>query len=415
MAFPDSPHIALGEGSQVGIITLWTRKEHVLSKVPSSLYAVASQLYSRDEGISALVRNLLADKRIRDIIIVGADLNTCAETLLALWENGVSDGRVTGAAGYVDPEIPSEAIDRLRKNVELHDLRAEKDYAKVAAFIQRLPKKASWGKSEMFPEPRITPPDVFPTAHQHAMRHESIDRAAIELAHLTGRFGDLLNVQVHLTASGKVPAELQDQEEAYTAHVLSREEGTYGERLHAAGLDAFVGRLTSEDVSVLLVEGASLDLLEVARKDGLHLSAHARTSTLSELPLLCSALFSLLETIASELDETAGTVTVTVGRFSGSPRRLREALQARAHVLRRTGDPRSNILIRIRDGRIWVTHLSPEGKRLEEFSGENARDLYKRLVVEHRITDLSHAAYLGYELARAEEALRSGGLYEQDA
>ena len=414
-----NPHMRYGTGTQVGILTLWTKKEHVLTHIPEELYAIASQLYSRDEGISQLMRGLLKNPQIRDIIMVGADLNKCSDTLLALWEHGAQDGRVIGAPGYIDTELPAQAIDTVRAHVTLHDLRTEKDYANVAAYIKALPKKEPWGAPQEYPQPTITPPTHFPTGHQHAIRHDSIERASVELAHLLARFGALANVHVHLTQQGTLPSQVQEQEETYTTNVLENLPGTYGEHLHKKQrLARLVQQLTQKQSAVITfgddVEEPLLDLVEVYYHDNaLHLTCHLRTTTLGEFPLLASAMFSLLTLIASELDEPAGTVTITTALLT-TTKRYEDAWSAKPHILRRQGDPKSNLLIRIRQGRIWITHLSPHGKRLEEFSAENAREAYKRLVVEHRITDLSHAAYAGYELAKAEHALKTGGMYEQD-
>ncbi|MFH1400358.1 MAG: DUF4346 domain-containing protein, partial [Nanoarchaeota archaeon] len=47
------------------------------------------------------------------------------------------------------------------------------------------------------------------------------------------------------------------------------------------------------------------------------------------------------------------------------------------------------------------------------YSGTNARDLYKTIVDAKEISRQDHAAYLGYELARAEQALRGKTRYVQ--
>ncbi|MFT4250270.1 MAG: DUF4346 domain-containing protein [Candidatus Woesearchaeota archaeon] len=336
MTFPKSPHLAVGEGKQIGILTLWTKKEHVMAQVPSSLYAVCAQLYSRDEGISNLLRSLLAHKEIRDIILVGADLNLCAPTLLALFAQGVDERhQVVGAPGYIDPELPREAIDRVRKHVTVHDLQSVKEYAEVAEYIKTIPKKPSWGEPEEFAKASISPPKTFPHPPQHSLIHPSLSDALIELARRHERFHTLTNVTITI---GSYPYE-------------EEHEFRYYEQLEFSDVENFV--IPEEKIVTIGIE---------------------------------------------ELLPTKEISAYTKKRFS----RYQQ------------GDGASNVLIRLHDEQINITHLSPAGKRLEVFSDTSAQRLYKKLVEEFRVSDLSHAAYLGFELARAENALKSGSLYEQD-
>ena len=78
------------------------------------------------------------------------------------------------------------------------------------------------------------------------------------------------------------------------------------------------------------------------------------------------------------------------------------------------GDRKGNLVIRVLDGQILVTHTSPEGKRLDEFSGTDIVVLYKKMLAEHRIGTLSHAVYIGTELQKAALALKKGIPYVQD-
>ena len=335
MSFPQSPHLAVGTGSQVGILTLWTKKEHVMAQVPKEKYAVCAQLYSRDEGISNLLRSLLEHKEIRDIILVGADLNLCAPTMLALWRNGCEDGRVIGAPGYIDTEIPTEAITRVREHVTLHDLQHVKEYEEVASYIDTLATKDSWGEPEVFAAATIVTPSTFPYAPQHQLLHSNIQDASIELAKRHARFGTLHNVQLTL--------------------------GTY------------------------------------PFEDG-HAYMHMQEMSFDEL-------------VALDIDPV-NTLTITIQSLEPSEL-IHEYMDKRVSRFKQ-GDPASNFLIRLHDGCINLTHLSPDGKRLETFSDTSAVALYQQLADEFRVSDINHALYLGYELARAQQALISGELYEQD-
>jgi thymidylate synthase len=64
---------------------------------------------------------------------------------------------------------------------------------------------------------------------------------------------------------------------------------------------------------------------------------------------------------------------------------------------------------------IAAKHHLPDGRETGfVFSGKNAVDIYKKILHENLISRLDHAAYLGKELARAEQALKSGQKYAQE-
>jgi len=58
--------------SNIGIITLWTPKERILSQLDPQDFAIGGQLYSK-AGISFLIRNVFANPRIRYLILCGKD------------------------------------------------------------------------------------------------------------------------------------------------------------------------------------------------------------------------------------------------------------------------------------------------------------------------------------------------------
>ncbi len=67
-----------------------------------------------------------------------------------------------------------------------------------------------------------------------------------------------------------------------------------------------------------------------------------------------------------------------------------------------------------KDGSILVEHYSYENKLLRKIKGKNSRDIYFTIINNNWITELSHAAYLGKELARAELSIKKGFKFVQD-
>ncbi len=67
-----------------------------------------------------------------------------------------------------------------------------------------------------------------------------------------------------------------------------------------------------------------------------------------------------------------------------------------------------------KDSSILVEHYSYDNKLLRKIEGKNSRDLYFTIINNKWVTELSHAAYLGKELLRAELSIKKGFKFVQD-
>jgi len=65
-------------------------------------------------------------------------------------------------------------------------------------------------------------------------------------------------------------------------------------------------------------------------------------------------------------------------------------------------------------GIITVEHYSYEDKLLRTIKGKDARSLYWTIIEKNWVTQLSHSAYIGKELAKAELSMKHGFKYVQD-
>ena len=63
------------------VVTLWTPKEVVAKGLDMSSISLVGQLYTK-RGINFIIRNILANPRIRKLYIVGEDLSGSGESLL---------------------------------------------------------------------------------------------------------------------------------------------------------------------------------------------------------------------------------------------------------------------------------------------------------------------------------------------
>ena len=80
-------------------------------------------------------------------------------------------------------------------------------------------------------------------------------------------------------------------------------------------------------------------------------------------------------------------------------------------------DPIGYFLIKVEhDKKQIVVGFCKEGNVVEKIiSGDDGEAIYNTILHEELVTSLQHAAYLGYELQKAEIALKLGLRYAQDA
>jgi len=108
------------------------------------------------------------------------------------------------------------------------------------------------------------------------------------------------------------------------------------------------------------------------------------------------------------------------GPFKGSVRISKEGIE-RLHAEPHhpedwVQDPSGFFIIRpdFEKGEIVVEHFDNDRKPLRVITGRTAEDIYHLIVKQGLVSRYEHAAYLGRELAKAEQALRHGMVYEQD-
>lgn len=456
--------------SEITIVTLWTRREEVVKAIDKSKYSVIGQLYSKDEGLNALVRNCLANKRIRHILVVGEDLTYTGQALVKLFENGVDKEKNIIGVEYasIDKEIPEEAIENFRKNVDLHDYRDLKDFSKLEKIIESiesLPKKGSYGKPEIFPEPQIEMPQMFPSEEVGFVISERlVGDAWLKVLKLIMRFGlvkrsqydikqkEIINLMITIEEedTDKIVWKdfyqfTKDELEKYIPTVTTPKEHTsleysYGKRLMKfRGIDQIeniVQELKAHDFTRRAVactwdvvkdiksdKAPCLDLVQcLIQDDKLYLTAFFRSNDMfGAWPMNVYALRKLQKIIAERIGVEMGSITTfscSAHIYKNNWEKADEILKNHQITARELGDPRGNFRIAVergkKDGKIKVIHTSPEGKRIDEFEGTKAIEIYRKMAKEFRVHDQFHAFDLGAELQKAELALENGLEYNQD-
>lgn len=77
-------------------------------------------------------------------------------------------------------------------------------------------------------------------------------------------------------------------------------------------------------------------------------------------------------------------------------------------------DPNGYFLFEIEDGYIYAGLVNDNNEMTLILRGKRAVDLFKVIIEKKLVSSLDHAAYIGYELGKAEESLRKNKKYLQD-
>lgn len=158
-----------GDGN-IAVVTGWTDKKIVASKLNKSEYAVIGQLYNPLRGISLLIRNLLANPAVGAIVILNAtreDKNAGGcQCLFDFFSNGFEIGKTdTGndcwvikskIKGWIDIEIDKTALDSI-KNIQVSFVDSISNAVNdVKIFSERIVFK-EWRQSLTFPMKEALP------------------------------------------------------------------------------------------------------------------------------------------------------------------------------------------------------------------------------------------------------------------
>ncbi len=447
--------------SNVAILTLWTRKENVTSKLHAP-YSVAGQLYSRGDGISTLIRNCLANKNIRHIVMVGSDLHGGGELLAKLFRDGVDEkNTIIGTNEALEKEIPKSAIDTFRKHVSLHDKRELADFSQLNEFITSLPRAGPYGEPEQHPKAEIVLPENFPADRMvFKVSGRYIGDAWLKILYNIMRFGyrktskyavdikELINLCTVISGENPDEPMLPDyfsfskkELDEYIETIVTPKhvEGviyTYGQRLRSfRGIDQI--KFIIEDIrkekdsrraiaftwdvekDMRADHAPCIDMVQALVQDKLHMTAYIRSNDMfNGWPKNAFALRKLQYMISEGCGVEPGLLTVISGSAHIYEKDFKRALSVAESYYgkgdEKICDPRGNFLIRINDGKIVVEHLDTAGRRIDAFSGKTAMDIYKKMAHELRVSDIGHAFDLGAELQKAELALKLGIKYVQD-
>jgi len=446
--------------SNVGLCTLWTKKDIVLENISPENYLVAGQCYNKETGISLIIRNALANKKLSKIVLCGADLNHAGDALIALKKNGLENYKIKGDGATLESEIPVEAIERFRNNVEIIDKRSEKDYNALNDFLKTIPKQAAWGEPEIYPRTAPKVPDIYPSEGTgFVIRDKKIGDAWLKILDTILRFGHIKPSQYDedqqeicglmsiitdedpkkIDWKDYFPFTKQNLEDylpqLMTSDLVGGVSYTYGSRLrNFKGIDQI-------DTMVKVLQKAlfsrravaitwdvekdhsnvtppCLDLIQALDQEKLHMTAYIRSNDIFKAwPLNALALRNIHAEISKKINAPMGDLIIISNSahiYQGDWEKTEKILEKNPVKLGRNPDPRGNILIEVENNKIKIIHQDPNGKEIGEFYAGSAKEAYTLIAESQMISKYSHALDIGTELGKAETAIKYGFKYIQD-
>lgn len=454
--------------SEVTIATLWTPAKLIADKIDPKLFSVIGQLYSK-EGINFILRNILANPRIRYIIICGTELSGSGKALVDFFAKGVDkeNNIIDNDFAAIHKEIPFEALELVRKNVRCENLIGVTD---VEVIKEKIKNYQLAGKSfcepQTFPEPKNDLAISFPSEETvYPIRGKYVSAVWLEIIKHIWRFGtirnnfyggsvrEIFNIAAVVTDEDSLDPKMfpymqvsKEEIEKYCQYILNGNKGdevyTYGERLWnykginqvedviipylkkyptdraavAMMFDLAVDHKASRAPCMCMVQAATLG-------DKLNLTAYFRShAVFSGWVLNAFGLRRLQKHIADKLNLKMGTLTV----FSNCAHIYDNEWSAAEKIVKEYGanfelvlDPRGYFMISLDKKEIIAKHYSPDGKFLEEFRQDGmmpkaAIALYAKLAAANAVSVISHAFDLGVELEKAETAVKNNLEYTQD-
>ncbi len=456
--------------SPVALCTLWTPKETIIDNLDKSSFCVAGQLYS-GRGLNFIVRNLLAKPSIQYLVVCGRSLTNSDQLLLDFFEKGVGQDK------YIDTEVSRSVLDKLRDYIKVIDLVGEMDAGVIKEAISKCSVRDFDLEPQTFPDPEYDQTDRFPTdSAVFKLRGSYIGEVWLRALKHVLKFGwkqeriGGYSVQCIHNLAAVIEKENSRQPKIYPYFNFDKEDVefyienffdkniggdsySYGGRLQSfRGVDQIeiikekLNRFEGEEGALAVLwdpekdnfppgkgsgclgkaEGWSVPCLNLVQgqiyNGRLFLTAYFRAhDVFNAWP---RNLFALRE-LQFQLAEAAGCEPGSLTVFSQFAWVANNDLVFAREIVDKNyeqycvWDPRGNFVIRVKDDEIIAVHISPEGKKLQEFSidGQEPKAAVKlcgEIVGELAVSDLNHAADLGRELAKAEIAVKHDLDFAQD-
>jgi|SRR5689334_5294109 len=437
--------------SNVAVCTLWSKKEMAAQQLNPSQYAAIGNLYSR-AGINSMLRNLLANPKVRFLVVTGTSLTDSKQALYHFFEDGVDlDWRIVGNGAQLERTFPLDKLNEVRRCVQLIDASDGnlavklpagqfEPYAEPSVFERSVPEAPNYTSEFcgfVVREPTIV--KVWTSAIQHVMRFGQVEQTdyGIEQRELLNLVTVTENPNSTITELPSWAPFSYAEVEEYVLRFFASSGGessayTYGERIQVhwskdqwiamseeLRRSAFSRRAVASLWDPITDPGSKnppclITLQGTVRQGALFLTAYIRSNDIFRAyPLNAAALAQAQVRLGEELKVRVGSLTIlshSAHIYADCWSQCLEIVDARSHAF--VQDPRGSFVFRAASGQLIADHYSPSGDLLQTFSARDKRSMFRQLAP--FISRSDHALYLGAELQRLELAIQNDVLYVQD-
>jgi thymidylate synthase len=464
--------------SNTGIVTLWTKSQELAKTIDKKNYALMGNLYSAERGLDLLIRNLLANPQITNLIVTGTDFSKSGIVLMDFFNKGFEHGKKditeqecwrvkSEYEGYIETDIPEHVLQELRNSI--HVLHVS-DIKKFDFSV--LPKAHSNRKKQIFMKKETDTIKYQGEEIGYIIRGKTVAECWLQVIDTILKFGvesgthyddqqkEIVNLMSIITDEDPNNLYIPEYFPSDKKHVQEyipritrdlkgalKNEYTYGSRMRSwFGIDQVnnaIEKLAREPISRAVVIslwdsvkdmtiGGSPCLNHIwfrIRDNKLNMTCVFRSHDMFEgYPENALGLRVLQEEIRNELNKRLKEKEIKLGSliilsqsahiYDDSWERCSQII-SKYHTEKKINpmgilDPRGNIIITVENNEIRAEHTSTTNETLGIYTAKSAEEMRDLLRRENIISLPSHALYLGIELHKAETALLFGKDYIQD-
>lgn len=374
--------------------------------------------------------------------------------------------------GYIDIEIDINTLEKLRHSIEYKEVKSITEAVNLVQYYAQLEALSPWGRPVEFPISIIEPTVLPGSRYGHRIEGKTIAETWVKIIHrikttgtirptgYDGQWQELIDLIAIVTDE---PADFYFPEpnylpidrpflEEYVSQILDDapyREGlkyTYGQRLRSwFGRDQ-IDQVIQKLIGEIDAASAVMNLWDVKdhEKGGspclnhiwlrvvdneLSLTATLRSNDMfAAWPANAMGLVALQRHIrdeiakGSEYDLKMGpliTISQSAHIYDDTWSNAEELIKQQYATLCKKidyYDPAGNFLIEIVENEIVVTQTTPgSGEVVGCYSGKDGLKLVREICTATPAIRADHAGYLGMELHRASECLKTGAKYIQDS
>lgn len=456
--------------SNIGVVCHWTLKSIIADGLKNKNYAVLGQLYSRDVGISSIIRNVMAHPYLDTLILCGnegaIEETKSSKAFLNLIAGGVDQDHyiINSQNARIEKEIPADKIDLFRQRIKIINLIGYNDAEKIQKAIdENFKNNPNKYETFIFPEPEKTENLELPSESAvFVARRQKVAECWIDILREIMLFGKIKGSQYGERQKEIIDmiavVEDEDLDNPYlpdyfllnekqikeyiptltTAKTMTGAKYTYGQRLRDhEGIDQIqniINVLSKAPHSRRAVTSTwnvksdsesenppCIDLVQaLVSQNKLSLTVYIRSNDMFlGWPENAFGILALQKLIIEETNKKNPSIKLEKGPII--------TISASAHIYERNWeeakkllkdnielkcawDPRGYFIIAVADEKIKV-YNSNDPTNLK-WEGKTAREIMDQIIF--YISIMPHAADLGMELMKAELALKYGGTYIQD-